>query len=123
MGNIPACRKKMEEFHSENFDKFKEMGCEVYWETESYAMRVTWGQPIGLSISYPPDTNAHATPDTDDWVLETALWSVDTHTVVYSSEVDYPDVRRWDTALEVIEEISRLSKLSDFSATTTIMMQ
>lgn len=66
------------------------------------------GTPFGLSVAYPIDANMHYAKY--GLVIETALLNANGE-IVYDSDLDYEDVRRWSNIEGLVGEFNRLRDL------------
>ena len=86
----------------------------------THCFRIYWEScEVGLSISYPFDCNRNH--ERFGWTIETALYNVQTGDILYLSNVDYEDIRRFSTFDELVDEIHRLSKLQQIDGCFVVM--
>ena len=77
-----------------------------------HCFRITLPSGQVVSVSVPPDANAHLTMETlESAVFETALVGNDGH-LTYSKELGYDDIQRFYSQAEVFNELIRLIPLT-----------
>jgi len=78
----------------------------TYYDNAVIHVMIT-GTQHGLSVYYPADANMNRA---NGLVIETALLNAN-RVVVYNSEFDYEDVRRWYNIEELVAEFNRVRAL------------
>jgi len=77
-----------------------------------HCFRITLSSGQVVSVSVPPDANAHLTMENlESAVFETALVGNDGH-LKYSKELGYDDIQRFYSQAEVLDELIRLIPLT-----------